>query len=292
MSGFLDELERELLAAHPRRRRARARAAAGRAAGALALVAIVAVAALFVVSVGREGPGGGTASPAPSDAPGPAPAPLPSTASTTPAEPMPSLAPGSIAVLNGTPRPELGVGVANFIRPRYDVGYVGEGARREGTRTVVFYAPGFKRAAELVAQDLGASLTTMDATARNTGRGADVVVEVGRDIRAAGAATLHAPRDTAPRGDLLTLRYADRTAVTMTPELSSGRRYAAWATRSGARPRFLGFLPEVRSGRKTVVTFAIRRRAVRDRRLIVTRQRTARRPRSPGPTLLTADLPR
>ena len=290
MSGFLDELERELVAAHPRRRRARRRMLAARASTAMAFLAIVGVAGLFVLSVGRESTGGSASRPSSAE-PGPAPAGLPSTAPAPPPEAMPAVPPGSVAVLDGTTRPGLAEGVANFIRPRYEVGFIGLSARREATRTVVFHEPEFRRAAELVAQALGASLTTMDATARDAARGAGIVVEIGRDIRGAESLMLHAPGSTEPRGGLTTLRRADRTLVTMTPKLSPGRLYATWTRSATGRPaKFLGFLPEVRAKRPVVVTFVIRT-AARGRELFITRQRSPRRPRSPGPTVLTAGLP-
>lgn len=289
MSGFLDELERELLAAHPRRRRARTRAFAGRAAGMSALLAIIGVAGAFVLSVGREQHSGGTASPPPAQ-PAPAPQPLPSTAPPSPTEPLPALPPGSIAVLSGTERAGVAAGVATAIRARYEVGYIGKSVRRDGTRTVVFHAPNFKRAAELVAQDLGASLTTMDATARDAGRGAHIVVEVGRDVLGAAAGALHRPGDGAAMGEISALRYAGRTVVTLTPQLERGR-HAVWATRTAAAPKFLGFLPQARPARRVAVTFAIDH-ATHARGILITRQRSSRRPRTPGAGVLVANIPR
>jgi hypothetical protein len=103
------------------------------------------------------------------------------------ASPSPSR-PASVAVLNATSVAGLGHQIgARVEQAGYRVGAVGDAPGRQGSVSVVMYAPGGAQAAQLVAHSLGVTRTApADASTEAQAHGAAVIVIVGADMTQAG----------------------------------------------------------------------------------------------------------
>lgn len=189
MSDFLTDLERQLLAAHPRRRAARRRATAGRvlreAPVVLLVLAVLGGAVAFVAQVGSGDPG---------TAPATAPA-SPITSEPTFAATDPPLAAESLVVLNASGRPGRGQAVADVVALRRPVATVGT-APALLRRSVVAYTRGQGRAARRVANGLGLDLRLLRDGEPVAARRAGIVVLVGEDVLGAEVRTLRTPGGT------------------------------------------------------------------------------------------------
>jgi hypothetical protein len=190
MNDFFDDLERQLVAATPRRgarlRRARVRRAA---AVASALLVLVAGGAGIAAAVGGDeqdghggpaGQGGGGAT---------------TTARTAPAAPTSTTPPErgayEVAILNGTTVPGLARGVANRLQnDRFKIGNVTNAAAQDEIETMVYYrAPDAIPAASDVASSLRLGDAGGEFSLRQASRGlrslagksAEVIVVVGSD---------------------------------------------------------------------------------------------------------------
>lgn len=238
---FLDALERELRAAHPRRRAARRRAAADRvlqaapAATGLLLVAGVGIA----LSGALEGEG--PSSPV------------------RPAAPPPPTTPGGaalqgvrVAVLNGTPSTGLARRVGDRLRAAgATLGTLANGPDPRTPQTLVLHRPGASGAASRVLAVVGLGRTgSLDAATRRLASEADVVVVAGADLVDAGTPLprLHA-EVSCPRVG------AEQTAPTVDP--ARGDVEAGGLAVLGARAT-IGLRPDAfgRRGFKLPVTVA------------------------------------
>ena len=235
MSTFLEGLERELHAAHGRRHSARRRAAAGRALRSLpalaAAVLLVAGAVVFVAAVGREDgqvQRGASRPEGPALAPGPA-----------------ALDDKRVAVLNATTQPGLGLAMATFLGIRSPEGVVGDSWRHNAGRTTVRYAPGAEVTATRLASSLGVEARPIDADLRRAAGDAELVVEVGRDVRGSHAVEL---RDEVRGGSAGTVSVLDRNGlpdvVWLRGPRPTGPADGVWLIggRLGGPTRFLGFV--------------------------------------------------
>jgi LytR cell envelope-related transcriptional attenuator len=271
MTDFLSDLERELLAAHPRRGAARRRATAARvlraAPAALVVAAVLAGAIAFVLTVGRDAPR--------------------HSAPATPSPPVPVIEPpalptGSVAVLNGTTTPGLAAAVADFLSHRVRVAMTGDDVRTDLWRTVVRYAPGHQAEAKRLATALDAPARPLTAAVRNAAEAADVVVEVGRDVRGSRDVALTSASDGRAVGIVQILdRDAGRDVVSIYARLRRTDFDTVWLV-SGEGPhprgRLLGFAgpPEGSDPRVLETGFLA---DLRGRRLVVSREGRER----PGP---------
>jgi hypothetical protein len=288
MTDFLSDLERQLVAAHPRRRAARRRAAAGRALRAapavVAVLAVLAGAGAFVLSVGgeREAAERGAA-PVREDVPTLG-------ASTGELDPLPR---GGLAILNGTTRPNLAAQMVGFLRP---VGLVvgGNAPRQDLRRTRVRYAPGFRDAAMQIGAILDSRVSPLDAETRKAARAADLVVEVGSDVRGSRLAPLRPVEPGAEAGTVAVLDKAGPDDVLRITTVRYRRSPAdgVWiADSAGRNPRFLGFTGGPSGLRKLEITVSPGVE-LRGRRLILSREenRPDRIGTSPRQPLFVADL--
>ena len=235
MSTFLDDLERELLAAHPRRRAARRRATAGRALRAAPVALLLLVAGAFVVTVGGE-----DASRPVSDTP-----PREDFAPDLPEEP--------VAVLNGSTRTGLArmvadaLGVAGPGRPRDELGNAPPPQVR---RTLVEYAPGHEDVALRMGNRLGAVVRPITPGVRAATGDAAVAVVAGSEIRRVRSGTLRPPGERgAAHGSAAIVDRGRDSRVSVDAVVPAGGRYGVWivlASRS----------TDVRPGRALFVGFA------------------------------------
>jgi hypothetical protein len=186
MSDFFADLERQLVDATPRRaqrlRRARLRRMA---AVSTILLALVAGGAGLATAIGGSdagtSAGGGPASTAPTTATRQAP---PVTAGA--AQPRGSYI---VAVLNATPTPGLGRGVAMRLQnARFKIGNVTNAPTQTRSATRVEFAPGHRAEAETVAEAIGVGRNAIQpltsASKTIAGDQATVVVLVGSDQNA------------------------------------------------------------------------------------------------------------
>lgn len=194
MTDFLAELERELLAAHPKRRAARRKATAGRALRAapvaLIVTAVVGGAGTFVVSTANEHENR-VATPPPKAG--------------APADPGRAWG-GEVAVLNTTTRAGIAGDVADFLLPDHEVGTVTNASFRGHELSTVMYAPGHRDQARSIARTLDAELRELMPEVAEEGEGGDVVVLVAKDVRRVGTRRLNGP-DAA--GSVSALRLRD-----------------------------------------------------------------------------------
>jgi hypothetical protein len=286
MSSFLPDLERELRAAHPRRRAARRRAAAGRALRSaplvLAIVVTLATAAAFVIAVGREGT-------RESAAPGRDAVQPPS--ATTPDDPTGTLPRGSVAVLDGTRRPRIAALVADYLRAQTPVTLTDKtGGRPPTGPTTVFYAPGFERKARGLAASLAAGTRALDARTRNAARAADLVVVLGADVRGAREFALMQRRPFERVGTVRVLDREDGPDVISLEASGLGPgRLGLWLTDPDdgeERFDFLGFTPPPVDGR---LDFLLEASEPLDYALTVSRE-DGRPGRTPGPEVAFAHM--
>lgn len=282
MSTFLDDLERELLAAHPRRRSARRRATAGRIAATAPVVLVVlltlAGAGAFLLSVRGEDAARPVAT-----SPEPPPAAF---AADLPAE--------GVAVLNGTTVAGLGGKVSDLIgaggpnRPRDEVGNAPTG---EVTRTRVAFAEGHREAARRVAFRLGGIARPLDAKLRAAApEGAALVVVVGRDLLRVRSGTLRPPGEGGvARGNAGIVERSGPDVVSVDAFVTPAPNYAIWLLTERGDATLVGFAADpVRAQRRLHGTREIRVPAG-TRKLIVTREKNPQ-PRRPARALLEATL--
>jgi hypothetical protein len=254
MSSFLTDLERDLVAAHPRRRAARRRAALGRTAHAAPVVVLLAAVLLgagtFLLAVGRDDEERAAT-------PGPSPAAVPPTLR----ERDPADAGERVAVLNGTTKPGLGRAVRDFLEPEIRIGTIANAPNARVARTTVAFARSARARARgfRVGSLLDAPARRLDARTREAAAGADVAVVVGRDLR--GIST--APLIAVGGGRIGTVDVLDRgSRGLMAVEASvrparRGRAYGLWAAGPGERLRFLGF-PTPQGGDRLSAFAAVR----------------------------------
>lgn len=280
MSAFLSELERELRAAHPRRRAARRRASAARAVRAAPVAVVVllvlAGATAFVLAVGREEARvGATSAPAPAEILAP---------------PGDGAAGRRLTVVNATSTPGLDARVARFLRPGDPVARVTDGARAGVERTTVWYAPGSRGAAEEIALLVGVPARPLGPAVRVTAPGASVVVEVAEDITGVGSTPLLDARGRQVPGRLdFLLRRGRPAVVSLRAPREPGRSDGIWLLDTGAEPRAPRFLGYVPPGSRTLEAFfpvSLRRGA----RLVLSREVGREVGREPRQVLLYADV--
>ncbi|WP_205697181.1 LytR C-terminal domain-containing protein [Conexibacter sp. SYSU D00693] len=213
MNDFLDDLERELRDAHPRRRAARRRAAVGAAVRrAPAVVGVLAAVALGVALTGVLGGDGEDEG-----------AGVPAATSTTPALTVPGgavdvedrtlLAGVRVAVLNETTTTGLARAVGERLEHHgADLRTVTSGPNQTRQRTAVVFREGHREAAARVARVLGVDRVSplRTTTAAIAGRDADVVVLAGAD-RTTGLVS------NSTRTASCDPRFAEETARTIDP---------------------------------------------------------------------------
>jgi hypothetical protein len=235
MSPFLDELEQQLRDAHPRRHAARRRARVARAAAAAPAAGLAVLAlgggAAAVAALG-DAEQAGPAGDAPTAA-APAPVPVGPAVAGPREEASRTLAPRSVAVLNGTTQPGLAAAVARFVPPRA-LGTIGNAATQGATRTRVQGDGG--RGTVLVSALLGLQdLEPLDDAARAAaGPDAQVVVTVGRDARA-WRTQLRTPSGRRVLGEAEVLQTGARRIVLLRGTLTPGRDYEVLAAGTGPR---------------------------------------------------------
>lgn len=282
MSTFLDDLERELLAAHPRRRSARRRATAGRIAATAPLVLVVlltlAGAGAFLLSVGGE------------DAARPG--------ATSPEPPPPAgfaadLPMQGVAVLNGTAEAGLGRKVADLLgtggsaRPRDTVENAPPPTVR---RTRVEYADGHREAARRVAFRLRAIARPIDADLRAIAGDAAIVVVVGEDLRRVRSGTLRSPTEGGRARGIAGIVERDGNAVVSVDAAPSpGSVYAIWMLTERGSATLVGFAAEPLRPQRRLHGTREMRIPSGVRKIIVTRE-TNPQPRRPARPVLEATL--
>jgi hypothetical protein len=270
MTNFLDELERELHDAHPRRKRAARRAAiessARKAPAAIATVAVLGGATAFVVSTGGDDRA------------------THSGAATT----KTSTAGDYIAVLNATGRRGADRPVREFIAPRHgrvvDDEYLAESA----PSTTVYYARGRRSAGRALAKELDVRFAPMTATKPSAVTGTPLAIEVGRDVTGGRTVPL---KDAAGRqqGTLTTVDRNGRRFI----EIQTGVRHdkfdAVWL-RGADRAKLLGFVatPVKRKDDTLVVTELPEGDLWPE--LVLSRESSAKPGDRPAKVLLTAPL--
>ena len=279
MSTFLDDLERELLAAHPRRGAARRRVAAGRALRAAPIALLLVGAATFVFAVGNDSASG----PATKAPPAPAPEPVFT-------ERDPTLPEKALAVLNGSGRPGLGHDVDSFLAAldrRADA--LGRFAGGVHPSTRVHYSPERREQGRRLAARLGVPAVSLQAGVRNASRAADFVLELGTDVHSAGLEPFYSVSGRRTPGVAGVLRLADSEVVAIRAgPLPAKGFYAVWFTGGGEKPVLLGFAPPPKRG---VLEAADRTEASSVGRQIVVSVERTENPKAPTRTVLVADAP-
>lgn len=213
MTSFLDDLERELRAAHPRRRRAARRAAiergARRAPAAVATVAVLGGATAFVVSTGDD--------PARHSA-----------AQTGAGDPGDRVPAGTIAVMNGTRNAGMARAVSEFLRPRHRTVVTADiDAAGTNAPTTVYFERGHESEARALAREAGFAWARMTERVRDVAGGAQLAVEVREDVTGGRTVALRDPAGRR-RGTLTTLTTGGATRIEIQARVDDLRFLAVW----------------------------------------------------------------
>ena len=282
MNDFFADLEAQLRAAHGRRPSRTAHLARpAMVAASVAVVAGIAVALAIALGGGAERQ-----------------AAKPQTF-TVPARNVP--APSrehAVAFLNGTRTPGLGGRIAPpFVGAGFVIAAVDDTDRVDHTR--VLFRPGALDTALAAAKRLHLR-TVEELTDRHTPSGADVVVQIGPDVRPPSpglavpgpSVVLRPPGRQGPPQAIATtfLRQPGNRVVlhVRTSTLGHGN-HAAWLVERGSAPHSLGFLPQTASTESIEFEAPLTVNIHRPNQLLLTRE-SAARPTRPGKVVLQGQL--